>query len=422
MPIERGTRIGPYEIDGWLGAGGMGEVYRARDPRLGRDVAIKLVLPAFATDAARLRRFEQEARAAGQLNHPGILSVYDVGMHQGAPYVVSELLEGETLRSAMRTGLPARRALDFARQIAEALAAAHDKGIVHRDLKPDNLFVSRDGRIKILDFGLAKLTQPLELDPTRAADPTDTQAGVVLGTAGYMSPEQARGEPADHRSDIFSVGAVLYEMAAGRPAFTRGSAAETIAAILKEDPPTPFSPDTSPALERVVLRCLEKHPEARFQSARDLAFTLRELADSTSSGTSPRAAAGGARRRAGGPILPTHRRSRRRPARGADQPAVRRRGRPVARRQHHRLRGAANRRQRAADLHPPPRSRRGGGAARHNKRGHPVLLARRPVDCLLQRPQAEADTGDGRRRADACRRARTARRLVGRRRHDRVFT
>ncbi|HET9368745.1 MAG TPA: protein kinase, partial [Vicinamibacterales bacterium] len=195
--------------------------------------------------------------------------------------------------SALRTGVSARRTLDFARQIAEALAAAHDKGIVHRDLKPDNLFVSRDGRIKILDFGLAQLIQPPEIDPTRAADPTDTQAGVVLGTAGYMSPEQARGEPADHRSDIFSAGAILYEMAAGRPAFTRGSAAETMAAILKEDPATPFSPETPPALERVMLRCLEKNPEARFQSARDLAFTLQQLADSTSSGTSVRASRGG---------------------------------------------------------------------------------------------------------------------------------
>ena len=283
MSIAIGERIGPYEIRGWLGAGGMGEVYRARDSRLLRDIAIKLVPEAVATDAGRLHRFEQESRAAGQLNHPGILSVYDVGTYNGAPYVVSELLEGESLRSVLHTALPVRKAIDYARQIADALAAAHDKGIVHRDLKPDNLFVSADGRIKILDFGLAKLTQPSDRGDAVA---DATEPGTVLGTAGYMSPEQVRGEPADHRSDIFSLGAVMYEMLAGRPVFTRGTGAETIAAILKDEPPAPFPSNAGPGLERVVLRCLEKNREARFQSARDLAFDLRGLSDAVITGVS----------------------------------------------------------------------------------------------------------------------------------------
>ena len=243
-PVATGTRVGPYEIVGWLGAGGMGEVYRARDPRLGREVAIKLIPETFAKDASRLHRFEQEARAAGQLNHPNILTVYDVGTHQGAPYVVSELLEGESLGSRLRGApLAPRKAIDYARQIAEGLAAAHDKGIVHRDLKPDNLFVTSEGRLKILDFGLAKLTQPAD-DAARHTGPlTETGPGTVMGTAGYMSPEQVRGETVDHRSDIFSFGAVLYEMVTGHPAFTRETAADTMAAILKEDPPEPSSAD-----------------------------------------------------------------------------------------------------------------------------------------------------------------------------------
>ena len=292
MPLATGTRIGPYEITGWLGAGGMGEVYRARDPRLGRDVAIKLIPETFATDRSRLHRFEQEARAAGQLNHPNILAVYDVGTHEGAPYIVSELLEGESLRdrlgllgrTALQSALPAGKAIDYARQIAEGLAAAHDKGIVHRDLKPDNLFVTNDGRIKILDFGIAKLTRPSDDAPRQTNLPTETEAGMVVGTAGYMSPEQVRGETVDGRSDLFSFGAVLHEMLAGRPAFIRPTAAETMAAILKEDPPAPPSPSVSPALARIVERCLEKTREARFQSARDLAFGLEVL-----SGTHPAA-------------------------------------------------------------------------------------------------------------------------------------
>jgi Tol biopolymer transport system component len=279
MALTNGTRVGPYEITGWLGAGGMGEVYRARDPRLGRDVAIKLIPEALASDPARRDRFAQEARAAGQLNHPGILSVYDVGMQGEAAYVVSELLEGEPLRSLLSRGaLPLPKAIDYARQVADALAAAHDKGIVHRDLKPDNLFVIGEGRIKILDFGLAKLTQP----SSGITPMADTEPGVVLGTAGYLSPEQARGESVDHRSDIFSFGAIVFEMLTGRPAFTRATAAETTAAILKEDPAASLPPGGMPALERVLRRCLEKAREARFQSARDLSFALQEVASATS--------------------------------------------------------------------------------------------------------------------------------------------
>ena len=287
-PVATGTRVGPYEIVGWLGAGGMGEVYRARDPRLGREVAIKLIPETFAKDASRLHRFEQEARAAGQLNHPNILTVYDVGTHQGAPYVVSELLEGESLGSRLRAPLALRKAIDYARQIAEGLAAAHDKGIVHRDLKPDNLFVTSEGRVKILDFGLAKLTQPAD-DAARHTGPlTETGPGTVMGSAGYMSPEQVRGETVDHRSDIFSFGAVLYEMVTGHPAFTRETAADTMAAILKEDPPEPSSAPIAPALGRIVTHCLEKAREARFQSAHDLAFDLQSLVG-TSGAESPAA-------------------------------------------------------------------------------------------------------------------------------------
>ena len=282
MPVATGTRVGPYEIVGWLGAGGMGEVYRARDPRLGREVAIKLIPDTFAKDPNRLHRFEQEARAAGQLNHPNILTVYDVGTYEGAPYVVSELLEGESLRSRLRGGpTSGRKAIDYALQIADGLAAAHDKGIVHRDLKPDNVFVTSEGRVKILDFGLAKLTQSADVAAPHPAPLTETGAGTVLGTAGYMSPEQVRGETVDHRSDIFSFGAVLYEMVTGHPAFTRGTAAETIAAILKEDPPEPSSATIPTALRRILTHCLEKAREARFQSAHDLAFDLASLVRGT---------------------------------------------------------------------------------------------------------------------------------------------
>ena len=260
----------------------MGEVYRARDPRIDRDVAIKLLPATWSNDADRIRRFEHEARAAGSISHPNLVTIFDIGTHDGAPYMVMELLDGETLRDRIGDGLPQRKAVEYAVQIANGLAAAHEKGIVHRDLKPENIFITRDGRVKILDFGLAKLTD--------AAPPTgsgtiarDTSPGTVLGTAGYMSPEQVRGEPVDARTDIFSFGAVLYEMLTGKRAFAGKSSADTMSAILREDPPdlaTSVRP-ISPALQNVVRHCLEKHREERFQSARDLAFDLQ-----TSSGMS----------------------------------------------------------------------------------------------------------------------------------------
>ncbi len=269
----------------------MGEVYRAKDPRLGRDVAIKVLPASFSADPDRLRRFEQEARAAGVLNHPNITAVYDIGTHEGAPYVVSELLEGETLRSALSGGkLSQRKAIDYALQIAHGLAAAHEKGIVHRDLKPENLFVIKDGRVKILDFGLAKLTHT-EAGPEVTSLPTatgGTEPGVVLGTLGYMSPEQVKGKPADARSDIFSFGAILYEMLSGQRAFRGDSAAETMSAILREEPPDLSVTDqsVSSGLERIVRHCIEKNPEQRFHSAHDVAFALEALSGvSTPAGT-----------------------------------------------------------------------------------------------------------------------------------------
>src|SRR5712692_10197099 len=229
MSLSVGSRLGPYEIVSPLGAGGMGEVYRARDPRLGREVAIKVLPASFSQDADRLRRFEQEAKAAGVLNHPNITAVYDIGSHEGAPYVVSELLEGETLRNRLGGGaFTPRRAIGHALQIAQGLAAAHEKGIVHRDLKPENVFVTSDGRVKILDFGLAKLTQleaPLPGQTNLPTAAAGTEPGVVLGTLGYMSPEQVRGRPSDARSDIFAFGAILYEMLSGRRAFHGDTAA-----------------------------------------------------------------------------------------------------------------------------------------------------------------------------------------------------
>ncbi|HLN58473.1 MAG TPA: protein kinase [Thermoanaerobaculia bacterium] len=279
MTLSAGTHLGPYEILAPLGAGGMGEVYRARDPRLGREVAIKVLPASYSQDTDRLKRFEQEARAAGVLNHPNIMAVYDIGTHEGAPYVVSELLEGETLRARLAVGaLPPRKAIEFAVQIAQGLAAAHEKGIVHRDLKPENLFVTRDGRVKILDFGLAKLIQPEEKEPQTEL-PTATEPGVVLGTLGYMSPEQVRGQAADTRSDIFSFGAILYEMLSGSRAFSGGSAADTMSAILVKEPPdlSVTNQSITPGLERIVRHCLEKNPEERFHSAHDLAFDLEAL-------------------------------------------------------------------------------------------------------------------------------------------------
>src|SRR5579872_3108029 len=239
MALHPGTKLGPYEVHSSIGAGGMGEVYRARDSRLGRDVAIKVLPASFSADQDRLQRFALECRATAALNHPNILSIFDIGETGGAPYVVSELLEGETLRDRLREGpIASRKAIDYARQIASGLAAAHEKGITHRDLKPENLFITGDGRVKILDFGLAKLTRP-EADDSGDA-PTQqiaTDAGTVMGTVGYMAPEQVRGKPADPRSDIFAFGAILYEMLSGKRAFHGDSPVDTMSAILKEDPP-----------------------------------------------------------------------------------------------------------------------------------------------------------------------------------------
>jgi Tol biopolymer transport system component len=283
----------------------MGEVYRARDERLKRDVAIKVLPASYSADPDRLRRFEQEAQAAGVLNHPNLTAVYDVGSHEGAPYVVQELLEGETLRAELAGGrFSPRRAIEYATQIARGLSAAHDKGIVHRDLKPENVFVTRDGRVKILDFGLAKLTQPEGTGPQTDLPTASagTEPGVVMGTLGYMSPEQVKGVPAGPVSDIFAFGAILYEMLSGNRAFRGESAAETMAAILKEDPPelSATNQNVTPGLDRIVRHCLEKNPERRFQSASDIAFDLEALSGSGASGPRLPAATGARLRR---PIL-----------------------------------------------------------------------------------------------------------------------
>ncbi len=261
----------------------MGEVYKARDPRLGRDVAVKVLPTGLSADPERLTRFEQEARAAAALNHPNILAVYDLGQHQGSPYIVSELLDGQTLRACLSGGaLPVRKAVDYGMQIAHGLAAAHEKGITHRDLKPENVFVTGDGRVKILDFGLAKLTQaesPLAGTSDLPTTPPNTLPGVVLGTIGYMAPEQVRALTADHRSDLFAFGAILYEMLSGQRAFRGETSADVMSAILTSDPPDLPAADRhiAPALVRIVDRCLEKNPAARFQSTRDLAFALEAL-------------------------------------------------------------------------------------------------------------------------------------------------
>ncbi|MGA2846465.1 MAG: protein kinase [Candidatus Acidiferrales bacterium] len=307
MSLAAGTKLGPYEIQSLLGAGGMGEVYRARDTRLQRDVAIKILPNSLATDRDRLRRFEQEARAVAALNHPNLLTVFDVGATPltdevagasatsgapvaaaASPYIVSELLEGATLRERLSAGpLRERKALDYAIQMARGLAAAHDRGIVHRDLKPENLFVTNDGRVKILDFGLAKLTEtaPADSDATLASLGSATQAGVVMGTIGYMSPEQVRGKPLDARSDIFSFGTVLYEMLAGRRAFQGDTPADLMSAILHHEPPelTAANQEISPALDRIVHHCMEKDAQQRFQSAGDIAFQLGEMSGLRSS-------------------------------------------------------------------------------------------------------------------------------------------
>ena len=293
MTLSAGTRLGPYEILAPIGAGGMGEVYRARDERLKRDVAIKVLPSLFSADADRMRRFEQEAQAAGGLNHPNITAVHDLGTHQGAPYIVTELLEGETLRARLSGGaVSVRKATDYAVQIADGLAAAHEKGIVHRDLKPENLFLTNDGRVKILDFGLAKLTQTEGQAQQHSNLPTaaGTEPGLVMGTLGYMSPEQVKGKPADARSDIFAFGAILYEMLSGSRAFQRDTAAESMSAILREEPPdlSATNKNIQPGLERIVRHCLEKNPEERFHSAHDLAFDLQALSGALSPTVGPR--------------------------------------------------------------------------------------------------------------------------------------
>jgi TolB-like protein/Tfp pilus assembly protein PilF len=296
LKLSKGSRLGPYEIASSIGAGAMGEVFRARDTRLNRDVAVKVLPTDFATDAERLRRFEQESKTLAALNHPNVLTIHDAGVHEGMPYLVSELLEGRTLREEMRGAvLPMRKAVEYALQIAHGLAAANGKGVIHRDLKPDNIFVTKDGRVKILDFGLAKLIGPapigggrggkeggtLSLNADADAIANATEAGRVLGTPAYMSPEQVRGEPADHRADIFGFGCVLYEMLSGMRAFRRDTPVESMHAVLNDTPPelSTTNPNLQPGLARIVERCLEKQPDDRFQSAHDLAFAIEVARD-----------------------------------------------------------------------------------------------------------------------------------------------
>ncbi|HEV2719493.1 MAG TPA: serine/threonine-protein kinase, partial [Thermoanaerobaculia bacterium] len=275
LTLSAGTRLGPYEIVAAIGAGGMGEVYRARDPRIGREVAIKVLPAALAQDPERLHRFEQEARATGTLSHPNLLTVFDVGNEERRPFLVSELLEGMTLRDVLGGGrLAPRKVVDYGTQIANGMAAAHAKGIVHRDLKPENIFVTTDGRVKLLDFGLAKF---IETDAGDSATEVKTSPGVVLGTTAYMSPEQVRGGAIDHRSDIFSFGVVLYEMLAGTHPFRRETAVETMNAILRDDAPPIADAAVPPGLARLIEHAIEKAPSSRFESMKDLAFALGAL-------------------------------------------------------------------------------------------------------------------------------------------------
>ena len=279
--IVGGTSVGPYKIDSMIGSGGMGEVYRASDSRIGREVALKILPAHFSQDSDRLRRFQQEAQAAGMLNHPNIVAIYDTGTHNGGPYLVSELLQGEVLQQKLSGhSLPIRKAIDYATQIAKGLSAAHEKGIIHRDLKPGNIFITKEGRVKILDFGLAKLTHP---DAPPSTNTEQTETGVVLGTIVYMSPEQVTGKKVDSRSDIFAFGSLFYEMLCGKRPFSGETQIETMHAILKSDPADLYSnhPEISPAVERIVRRCLEKDPSNRFQTASDLAFTLESLYSSS---------------------------------------------------------------------------------------------------------------------------------------------
>ncbi len=289
MRLSPGTTLGPYEIAGLLDTGGMGEIYRARDLRLGREVAVKIIRDGASAQAGMLERFELEATLAGRLNHPNILAIYDVGTHDGAPYLVMELLEGETLAASLVRGpLPPKKALDLALQIASGLAAAHAKGVIHRDLKPSNVFLTKDGRVKIVDFGLAEpLAAAIASNSSGAAtSPVLASPDRVMGTASYMSPEQVRGQVADQRSDIFSLGVVLYEMLTGRRAFQGPSGVETLNAVLNAEPVGlgDASGIMQPGLESLLQHCLEKSPDARFQSARDLAFHIATLADDRTSG------------------------------------------------------------------------------------------------------------------------------------------
>ena len=297
LRLQSGSAVGRYRIDALIGAGGMGQVYRARDPRIERDVAIKVLPADYAADAERLRRFEQEAHASGALNHPNVLTLYDVGTADGRPYLVMELLDGETLRDCVGRGaMPAARACEIAAAIARGLAAAHARGIVHRDLKPENVMVTRDGRVKILDFGIAKLrVRDPNLDQRTVPTPLRTAADTMLGTAGYMAPEQIRGEPTDERADLFALGAMLFELLTGRRAFDRESRVETLNAVLHDDVPAlgAAAANVPVALDRIVRRCLEKDPDARFQSARDLAFALDTVADTGDADIDSRRAAAG---------------------------------------------------------------------------------------------------------------------------------
>ncbi|HKP73266.1 MAG TPA: serine/threonine-protein kinase, partial [Pyrinomonadaceae bacterium] len=293
--LQPGDSLGRYEIRSKLGEGGMGVVYLAFDPNIGRNVAIKVLPSSFSADEERLERFRQEAQAVGALNHSNILSIYDIDAENGTPYVVFELLEGETLRELLHeTMIAPRKAVDYALQIVRGLAAVHDKGIIHRDLKPENIFVTTNGRVKILDFGLAKLADAFFQSEAQTNVQTrkfNTEPGMIVGTLGYMSPEQLRGDAVDHRTDIFSFGAIVYEMLSGKFAFQRDSQAETIGAILKEDPPEVPLPNSNvaPALERIARHCLEKNRADRFQSTHDLAFDLESLAQSPPRGTTTEA-------------------------------------------------------------------------------------------------------------------------------------
>ena len=281
MQVSPGKRLGPYEIVAPVGTGGMGEVWRARDPRIGRDIAIKLLPSSAAENGDRLRRFEQEARAAGSLAHPNLITIHEFGDADGTPYIAMELLDGETLREKLANGpLPPRKAIEYAMQVASGLAAAHEKGVIHRDLKPENVFLTRDGRVKIFDFGLARLRFPA--GAPEGVTLVRTSPGMVVGSAGYMSPEQVSGVEVDRRADVFALGTILYEMLSGRRAFRRESLVDTMNAILRDDPP-PLDGNIPPALERIVFRCLEKEPAQRFDSAHDVELALDALSATTRS-------------------------------------------------------------------------------------------------------------------------------------------